>query len=312
MAGIDGSALEQYFTKSFETKLLVQMPEEDTQLTPATRLLAKRREMAEVEGELINSKERFSIRMEKLNQRKEKLATNEKKLSQSLQDYDKYLRENDIRRKRALKKAKEELALCEAKDAEITQLRIDIKQLRQEVEEQREDLADQEVYEKYLKGVLSVTVEFREMNELIDRHATLAVTNNELLVNQQDNQKQLEQIHYEQERGREAHQLEVLRLQNQLAQLEGRYENVTTERLYWENQAKHVESTATKRTLLLGRIKMATANLYALVESRTKSSQDKIASTDKQLDKVKVFIQDQQEVYGEYQMSLMEDHDTEQ
>lgn len=312
MAGIDGSALEQYFTKSFETKLLVQMPEEDTQLTPATRLLAKRREMAEVEGELINSKERFSIRMEKLNQRKEKLAANEKKLSQSLQDYDKYLRENDIRRKRALKKAKEELALCEAKDAEITQLRIDIKQLRQEVEEQREDLADQEVYEKYLKGVLSVTVEFREMNELIDRHATLAVTNKELLDQQQDNQKQLEQIHYEQERGREAHQLEVLRLQNQLAQLEGRYENVTTERLYWENQAKQVESTATKRTLLLGRIKMATANLYALVESRAKSSQDKIASTDKQLDKVKVFIQDQQEVYGEYQMSLMEDNDAEQ
>ena len=33
------------------------MPEEDTQLTPATRLLAKRREMAEVEAELVNSKE---------------------------------------------------------------------------------------------------------------------------------------------------------------------------------------------------------------------------------------------------------------
>lgn len=57
--------------------------------------------------------------------------------------------------------------MCEAKDAEIAQLRIDIKQLRLEVEEQREDLSEQEVYEKYLKGVLSVTVEFSEMNELI-------------------------------------------------------------------------------------------------------------------------------------------------
>ena len=39
------------------------MPEEDTQLTPATRLLAKRREMAEVEGELINSKEVRRLRI---------------------------------------------------------------------------------------------------------------------------------------------------------------------------------------------------------------------------------------------------------
>ena len=45
--------------------------------------------------------------MEKLNQRKEKLAANEKLLAQSLHNYDKYLRENDIRRKRALQKVQQ-------------------------------------------------------------------------------------------------------------------------------------------------------------------------------------------------------------
>ena len=43
-------SLEEYFRTTFEDKLLVKLPErEDEHLTPATRLLEKRREMQEVE-----------------------------------------------------------------------------------------------------------------------------------------------------------------------------------------------------------------------------------------------------------------------
>lgn len=43
-------SLEEYFRTTFEDKLLVKLPErEDEHLTPATRLLEKRREMTEVE-----------------------------------------------------------------------------------------------------------------------------------------------------------------------------------------------------------------------------------------------------------------------
>lgn len=41
------------------------MPEDEDLLTPATRLLEKRREMTEVEAELISQKERFSEEMER-------------------------------------------------------------------------------------------------------------------------------------------------------------------------------------------------------------------------------------------------------
>lgn len=300
-------SLERYFTQTFESKLLVQVPQEDTKLTPATRLLAKKREMADVEVELVDAKERFALRMEKLKHRQEKLSANENKLSQSLHEYDKYLRENDLRRKRALKKAKDERAECEALDRDISQLKYNIKYLRNDVEEQRENLSQREVYEKYLKSVLAISHEFNEISELIDRHTTLSITNKELVDIQNENQKKLESINLQQERGKEAHQLEMLRLNNKLVGLEAKYESVTTERLYWENQAKMAENGATNRTLLLGRIKMATANLYALVERRGRAGDEKVASTDKQLDKVKVFIEDQQDVYREYEQSLLEE-----
>ena len=47
-------SLEEYFRTTFEDKLLVKLPErEDEHLTPATRLLEKRREMTEVEQVII-------------------------------------------------------------------------------------------------------------------------------------------------------------------------------------------------------------------------------------------------------------------
>ena len=50
------------------------MPErQDEHLTPATKLLEKRREMLEVENALGVEKEEFQLKMESLNQRKQDL-----------------------------------------------------------------------------------------------------------------------------------------------------------------------------------------------------------------------------------------------
>lgn len=84
--------------------------------------------------------------------------------------------------------------------------------------------------------------------------------------------------------------VEILRLNNTFATLEAKRDQVQTERMYWENQATLAENAACKRTLLLGRIKMATANLYTLVRASQKNrgSTERISRTDIQLDKIKV------------------------
>ncbi len=87
------------------------MPEkESNHLTPATRLLEKRREMAEVEQALASQKEvkliiimtkincllfcfqEFQLKMETLQQRRDELERKEQQLKESLLKFDKFLK----------------------------------------------------------------------------------------------------------------------------------------------------------------------------------------------------------------------------
>ena len=92
-------------------------------LTPATRLLQKQREMHMVEEDLQRQKLEFQERMEVLGQRKEALRNKEQALADQLLRFDKFLKENDARRNRALKKTCDERELCLQKDEELTHVR---------------------------------------------------------------------------------------------------------------------------------------------------------------------------------------------
>lgn len=124
--------------------------------------------------------------------------------------------------------------------------------------------------------------------------ATLKVTNEELLTQEARSKDKMRELQSEGARDRDNHKVVMLRLNSTLTTLEAKRDTVSTERLHWENQATLVEGTACKRTLLLGRIKMATANLYALVRARARGGkmQDRIVIPELQLDKIKVYIQD--------------------
>jgi hypothetical protein len=83
----------------------------------------------------------------RLQRRKDRLREDEGKLRKSLKDYDKYLRENDLRRKRAQKKTKHELEECAAHEKEIERLR-DINAAARELRDrQRAEIKTDEVYE---------------------------------------------------------------------------------------------------------------------------------------------------------------------
>ena len=66
--------------------------QEDYEITPATRLLEKRREMQEVDNGLTLHKDEFFMKMESLAQRREELARKEKQLEESLLKFDKFLK----------------------------------------------------------------------------------------------------------------------------------------------------------------------------------------------------------------------------
>ena len=218
--------LEDYFRTTFEDKLLVKMPErEDDHLTPATRLLEKRREMAEVEQALAAQKEEFQMKMESLQQRREELERKEYQLKESLLKFDKFLKENDLKRARAVKKANDERDMKRTKDKEIERLKEETQMYWQERERLQKKLGKHVIFHKYLDCVLESAEEFHEVREVIARYDTLTATHQDLMEGEQKNQERVEKEKQELIKYTEEKNNEILGYNNQLA---GRSINQTT------------------------------------------------------------------------------------
>lgn len=258
--------LEDYFRSAFRSKFLVKMPERDEKhVSPATRLLEKRRETAEVEHALSAQKEEFSMKMEGLAQRRQELERKEQTLKQSLQKFDRFLKENDSKKLRALKKAKEERIMIKTKETEIETLKTNCKDLEEERDQVRKRLEKYTLYQEYLERVLEFSDEFKDLHEIMKRYDTLRATNNDLVSREQKNQEIMEREKQKFYKYMENKNTEMLHYNNELAQLQTRLDKAQSAAVHWESKWTHIQNTAAKKTLLLGRIKIATHNLYQLV-----------------------------------------------
>ncbi|XP_077995509.1 coiled-coil domain-containing protein 42 homolog [Glandiceps talaboti] len=285
-------SLEEYFRTTFEDKLLVKMPErEDDHLTPATRLLEKRREMAEVEQALAAQKEEFQMKMESLQQRREELERKEYQLKESLLKFDKFLKENDSKRARAVKKAHDERDLKKTKVKEIGRLLDEKRELEQTRDKLATKLSKHTIFHKYLERVLETADEFHEIREIIARYDTLVATHEDLIEKDHENQEAVEAERTRIHKFTEDKNNEILNYNNMLANLQTRLDRAQSEAVKWESVWTHIKNTAAKKTLLLGRIKMATHNLFMLVNKHLRQQQ-LVEDTTEQLSKIQVFIMD--------------------
>lgn len=96
--------------------------DDDVLLTPASKLLEKRYEMLEMEAGLASHKEAFDVKMDALRHRQGNLDRKEMYLKDSLLKFDKFLKENEAKRIRAVKKSNEERRVRELKEEEIVAL----------------------------------------------------------------------------------------------------------------------------------------------------------------------------------------------
>ncbi|XP_052802473.1 coiled-coil domain-containing protein 42 homolog isoform X2 [Mya arenaria] len=285
-------SLEEYFRTTFEDKLLVKMPErEDDHLTPATRLLEKRREMAEVEQALAAQKEEFQMKMESLQQRREELERKEYQLKKSLLQFDKFLKDNDSKKARAVKKANDEREMKRQKEKEIEKLKVETDDFNKNKEKLKRKLENYSVFHKYMEKALERGEEFHEMRDVIARYDTLTATHEDLLKSDQKNQDVIERHRQNLMKYVEEKDNEILGFNNQLSSLQTRLDDAQSDAVKWESQWTHIKNTAAKKTLELGRIKMATHNLYQLVKRHQKQAAGAEETPD-QLNQIQMFLED--------------------
>uniref|UniRef100_A0A1I8I398 DUF4200 domain-containing protein n=2 Tax=Macrostomum lignano TaxID=282301 RepID=A0A1I8I398_9PLAT len=292
-------SMEEYFRTTFEDKLLVKMPErEDDHLTSATRLLEKKREMMEVETALSAQKEEFQMKMESLQQRREELEKKEHQLKESLLKFDRFLKETDAKRVRAVKKAGDERAYRRQKEQEIVEIQGEMRVYSQ-LRERLKALSDRyERYQKFLEKVIEESNEFTEVREVMDRYETLSSTKKDLKRREDRNQETVEGHKSEQSRYKESKANEVLSQNNVLSGLRERLDESASRALQCEAEWTQVKNSVADRTLQLGMIRVATHNLCQLV-SRYRDQGDDIdlddevlQVTSEQLARVQQFVLD--------------------
>merc|ERR1719157_434923 len=107
-------------------------------VSPATRLLEKRRQMYEVQDALENQKTRFAKEEETFRKKEEQLRAKDLQLQHQLFRFNKFLQDNEAKRRRAETRASEEMSQIKQKEDEIQDLQnqlADSKALCTELEE---------------------------------------------------------------------------------------------------------------------------------------------------------------------------------
>jgi len=151
-------------------------------VSPATRLLEKRRQMFEVQEALNSQKEEFSRREDAFRRREDGLRRKDLELQDSLIKFNKFLQENESKRNRALKRATEERKQRELKELEIEKLEAQFKSKLKEESILKEELEKNLKYQDYLDNVVqTMSKYFPEIPDILNRYKTLRDANTYLI-----------------------------------------------------------------------------------------------------------------------------------
>lgn len=179
-----------------------------SQMSQSTLLLKKRKEMREIDDALDFMKEEFMQRMEACDTRQRELDRKQSEMKEQVTRFEKFIKENDTKRTRAEIKMKTEHRLADTNEQRKRQL---MQQLEKDLKE-REALekkrglctrgehwlivyaiglylltvwccgSDQLLkYRQYLEATVDASDgEYEEIGDILNRHATLVDTNNDL------------------------------------------------------------------------------------------------------------------------------------
>ncbi|XP_040461933.1 cilia- and flagella-associated protein 73 isoform X2 [Falco naumanni] len=262
-------------------------------LLPSTRLLLKRREVAEVERALQSQREAFQQRMERLAQRRQQLSQREEQFRDVVLEFDEVLKASAARQERLLWRADEERAQAAGQGAKATRLRRELEGLLRRRERLAQRLRSLRGFGEYLQGVLPSVGQFQDVPDMLAHFGALAGVRAALAQRAGAGWEQLAQHRAQLRRYREEASSKLLCTNSELAQLRARLEAAHRDVLQGESCWAHIQSTAAQKTLLLGQVKLAVLHLFQLATARLSVGTDvALEDTEAQLDMVLLCMQD--------------------
>uniref|UniRef100_A0A8B9SZE4 DUF4200 domain-containing protein n=1 Tax=Anas platyrhynchos TaxID=8839 RepID=A0A8B9SZE4_ANAPL len=267
---------------------------EEDSLCPFIRLQEKKKQAQQMQKTLEEKEEAFRERMKAIACQWRDLQIKEAQLKAYMKKSRKVLQENDKLRTQALKKARREREMKMQKQSELLRAKTELEALKNKHQKLSDRVQKYSVFSKYLEDVVK-TSHFEEIQKVIWRYKTLMRMNKDLL---QQAKELLAQYTEEKEE-------EILKYNNELAQLKLHFDEAHSDESRWA----HIQKTATQRTLELGTIRMAILNLFYCICKQMKRSLSVPADDNHmQLNMVQQFIQDLTDISLEVKRKDIQKH----
>ncbi|XP_058547193.1 cilia- and flagella-associated protein 73 isoform X4 [Neofelis nebulosa] len=228
---------EEYFRLALQEKLPAssrKIPGQSVDhFPPVLRLLEKRQELVDADRGLQAQKEVFQTTRAALKERWEQLEQKEQELKGSFVRFDKFLKDTEARRTRALRRAAQERLQADRREAEALRLRAQFEELQRERARLRCRLERLEPCARLLGRVLEQLPEFQEVPELVARFDGLVDMQAALRLTERQRLAELEEARARLQRLRDAGQGELLGQGRRRAQLLQRLEAARERTLRW-------------------------------------------------------------------------------
>ncbi|KAK5910100.1 hypothetical protein CesoFtcFv8_003969 [Champsocephalus esox] len=257
-------------------------------------LLKKRRELQDLD----NENQEMQEELENLQRREDELQENIKKANKMNLSYEKILRDQATECSEGAERERKEVFHL---DAEHERLVVELAEELQSKQERERQLVKLRPYAVSFERAAKLT-KFKDAKSLADHMENLLRIRESLLQQDLKKREKYDELRRTLQSNQEQHRLMRLQKNYELSQMEVEHEKARSEVLEWERKWNQIQETASKKTLLLGQIKMATLNLYEMTCQDEKADEAvDINDTEKQLDQVKTFIQDSDDMVKQYQ-----------
>jgi DNA repair exonuclease SbcCD ATPase subunit len=263
-ASIEGKLLEQYGGRGASSLPQTLMFDH---VSPATRLLEKRRQMFEVQEALNSQKEEFARREDAFRRREEGLRRKDLELQESLIKFNKFLQENESKRNRALKRAAEEKKQREQKEKEIEKLEQQLRAKLKEEADLKEQVEKNLKYQDYLEGVVqSMSKFFPEISDILNRYNTLKDANQYLLEKHKYDENINDNTQKEFYTFKKFKENQLLNESNEIAEMQLILEQVKSKSLRIQSEVEALTLEASEKTLELGQVVASVSNILERCE----------------------------------------------
>ncbi|XP_052768880.1 coiled-coil domain-containing protein 42 homolog [Mya arenaria] len=239
-----------------------------------TLLLKKEVEVDRVQAELEAKRYEFRERMEECAKRQIEIQKRQQKMKDRVAQFGSFLKENELKRRRAIQKYQTEVKLKEQKTVEMEQLQDELEVLKDTMLRLDKKVKQYKKFEDYLLRVIDVMPEDYlaasddKMKGLMSRHRTLSDSNIHLVNKLEAMTDELEELKSNLDGMKNEHNKQVISINSELSRLQQVQEVESADNQKMENHYNATKGGLRQKRTELGVIMMAIDNIAEICHKR--------------------------------------------